>query len=212
MGRNGRIIGVMKNFHFKPVRDAIEPLAFALVPRFASYILIRTGPGDVGSALKSIEATWQRVIPNYPFEYKFLDEDFDEMYRMEARIMSLLKYFAIFAVFIACLGLYGLASFMAEQRTKEVGIRKVLGASMVDIFVLLTRDFTKWVLIANLIAWPAAYFLMRQWLQSFAYRTEMSGLNFVISALMALGIALLTVSYQAIIVGLASPGKALKYE
>lgn len=212
MGRDGQIIGVMKNFHFKPVSDVIEPLAIAIAPSRNFYMLIRTNPGNVTAAVKFIEETWKRIITNYPFNYKFLDEDFDEIYRAEARITSLLKYFAIFAIFIACLGLFGLASFTAEQRTKEVGIRKVFGASMPDIVILLSREFAKWVLIANLIAWPAAYFIMKKWLQSFAYRIDVNWMIFFLSAVLALGVALLTVSYQAIAVALANPAKSLKYE
>ena len=202
----------MKNFHFKPVRDVIEPLAFILAPRAGFYMLIRVDGGDISGTLASIENTWKRVIPNYPFDARFLDEEFDEMYRTEERISSLIKYFAAFAIFIACLGLFGLPSFMAEQRTREVGIRKVLGASMPDIVILLSREFVRWVLLANLIAWPAAYVVLDQWLKSFAYRTGMSWLIFFLSAVLALVIALVTVGYQAVAAGLAHPAKSLKYE
>jgi len=211
-GRNGRIIGVMKNFHFKSLRDVIEPLAFILAPRACVYMLIRVDASDISGTLASIEHTWKQVIPHYPFDGRFLDEEFDEMYRTEERITSLLKYFAAFAIFIACLGLFGLASFMAEQRTREVGIRKVLGASMPDIVILLSREFTKWVIIANLIAWPAAYLILDQWLKSFAYRAGMNWLIFVLSAVLALVIAMVTVGYQAVTAGLAHPARSLKYE
>ncbi|MBN2357429.1 ABC transporter permease [candidate division KSB1 bacterium] len=212
MGRDGRIIGVMKNFHFKPVRDVIEPLAFALSPRNTFYILIRLSPGEINEALQFVESTWARVIPNYPFDYRFLDEDFDATYRQEERITSLLKYFAAFAILIACLGLLGLASFTAEQRTREVGVRKVFGASLADIFILMSKEFIRWVLIANLIAWPLAFWVMRNWLQSFAYRIDIHWFVFLLSAMIALAVAILTVSYQAISVALSNPAKALKYE
>ncbi len=211
-GREGRIIGVMKNFHFKPVRDVIEPLAIVLAPNRCFFMLIRLSPGDVAKTMGFIENTWKHIIPNYPFDAQFLDDEYNDLYQTEARITTLLKAFAIFAVFIACLGLYGLASFMAEQRTKEVGIRKVLGASISDIVFLLTREFAKWVLLANLIAWPAAYFIMERWLQSFAYRNGMNWLIFIFSAGLALMIAMVTVGYQAVSVGHVHPARSLKYE
>ena len=144
--------------------------------------------------------------------FAFLDDAFDQLYRSENRMGQLFKYFAFFAVFISCLGLFGLASFMGEQRTKEIGVRKVLGAKVSGIVLLLSREFTKWVLLANIIAWPTAYFAMNKWLENFAYRSAIGVEVFILSAFLSLAIAFLTVSYQSIKAAIASPVKALKYE
>jgi len=162
--------------------------------------------------LDFIEKTWQSIIPDYPFEYRFLIEDFERYYRAEERMGGLLKYFAILAVFIACLGLFGLASFTAEQRTKEVGIRKVLGASTRQITLLLCKEFFVLVLLSNIISWPVAYFVMKDWLQDFAYRSNLGVATFALAMGLALIIALLTVSFQAVKAAVANPVNALKYE
>jgi putative ABC transport system permease protein len=148
----------------------------------------------------------------YPFEYRFVDADFDRAYVNIERMGRLANVFTFFAVFIACLGLFGLASFTAEQRSKEIGIRKVLGASMPGIVVLLSREFTKWVLVANLIGWPVAYLVMHRWLQNFAYRVNMGLGIFILSGLAALTIALVAISYQTIKAATANPVDSLRYE
>jgi putative ABC transport system permease protein len=150
--------------------------------------------------------------PNRAFEYSFLDQDFEALYRSEERMQAIFSYFAFLAILIACLGLFGLASFMIQQRTKEIGVRKVLGASVTGIVGLLSKEFVKLVLAANLIAWPLAYFVMKRWLQDFAYRVDINVTTFVLAAVLALVIALLTVSYQAIKAALANPVEALRYE
>jgi putative ABC transport system permease protein len=159
-----------------------------------------------------MESTWKKFNPAFPLEYHFLDDAFEKLYLTENRIGKLFNYFAFLAIFISCLGLVGLASFMAEQRTKEIGIRKVLGASVQGISFLLSKEFSKWVLIANIIALPAAYYAVNQWLQNFAYRTSVGVFIYIASALLALIIALLTVSYQSIKAALTNPITALKYE
>jgi ABC-type antimicrobial peptide transport system permease subunit len=212
VGVDGTIVGVMKNFHFRPVREAVEPLAISVDPDYFEVMLIRVSPEDIPGALKSIENTWKRVVPNYPFEYRFMDERFDRMYRAEERIGTILKYFAILAVFIACLGLFGLASFTAERRTKEIGIRKVLGASVSQVTALLCREFLILVALANIIAWPAAYFVMDKWLQSYAYRTSLGWLIFVAALAAALVVAVISVSFQAIRAAVANPADSLRYE
>jgi putative ABC transport system permease protein len=156
--------------------------------------------------------TWSKVNPGYPFEYRFLDEQFHQLYLAEARMGTLTKYFTVLGIVIACLGLFGLASFMAEQRTKEIGIRKALGASVSNIILLLSREFTKLVLVATIIAWPIAYFTMNHWLQNFAYRVSIGWWVFVFSAGLTIIIAFLTVSYQSIKAATANPLEALKYE
>ena len=213
-GRDGRIIGVMKNFHFESFRNKIEPLAIYMRPpdQGFSYTLIRIPPENISASLDFVRETWQKVMPNFPFEYRFLTDDFEYYYRSEERMGGLLKYFSILAVFIACLGLFGLASFTAEQRTKEIGIRKVLGASAPQITLLLCREFFVLVLLANIISWPVAYFVMKNWLQDFAYRTGLGVFTFVLTMMLALIIALLTVSFQAVKAAMANPVDALKYE
>lgn len=212
IGRQGSIIGLMKNFHYQPVQNKIEPLAITLSPDYIRYLLIRIPPESISASLKYIENTWKRIIPNHPFEYRFLDENFDRMYRAEERMGSLLKYFAVLAVFIACLGLFGLASFTAEQRTKEIGVRKVLGAGVSQITILLCREFLMLVLLANVIAWPAAYLVMKNWLKGYAYRTSLDLFTFAAAMAAALVIAFLSVSFQAIRAATANPVDSLRYE
>jgi putative ABC transport system permease protein len=213
VGREGKIIGVMRNFHYQSIKNKIEPLAIYIEPPESLYFtLIRIPPESVSASLSFIEETWRRIIPNYPFVYRFLDEDFDRYYRAEERMGSLLKYFSILAVFIACLGLFGLASFTAEQRTKEIGIRKVLGANVSQITLLLCREFLILVLLANVIAWPAAYFVMRGWLQSYAYRSSLGLIVFVAAMVTALFVAIISVSFQAIRAAVANPVDSLRYE
>jgi len=211
-GKTGTIIGVVKNFHFLSLKKKIEPLVLIFQPEYLSYIFIRIRPGNLSAALEDIEKTWSRVIPEFPFDYRFINEEFGALYRSEERMEGVLRYFSFLAVFIACLGLFGLASFAAERRTKEIGIRKVLGASMSDITFLLCKEFALLVLLANTIAWPIAYLIMRNWLTGFVYRTSIGWAIFIWAAGLALVIALLTVSFQAIKSALINPARALKYE
>ena len=211
-GVDGTIVGVMKNFHFHPVRYEIEPLAFIVRPERIRYAVIRLAAGNIQEGLEFVQSTWEQVIPDYPFNYHFMDEDFDRMYRAESRMGSLLRAFAFLAIAIACLGLFGLASFTAEQRTKEIGVRKVLGASVPGIVFLFSKEFTKWVIAANAIALPVAYLVMRNWLQSYAYRTNLAWWVFFMSGAFALVVSLLTVSYQSVKAALANPSKSLRYE
>jgi len=211
-GVDGTIVGVMKNFHFKPVRDKIEPLALIVYQQGTNYMLIRISPGKISDSLKAIENIWKKVIPGYPFESYFMDENFERMYRAEAKIGALMQYFAILAVFIACLGLFGLASFTAEQRTKEIGIRKVLGASVGNITTLLCREFLLLVILANALAWPAAYFAMKGWLQSYAYRTNLEILFFLAALGVALSVAVLSVGFQAVRAATSNPADSIRYE
>jgi ABC-type antimicrobial peptide transport system permease subunit len=210
--RTGTIVGVVKDFHFLSLRKKIEPLVLLLRPQFTRHLLIRIQPGNVASTLDGLERTWSRVVPGFPFDFEFINEDFEVMYRTEQRMGSVLKYFSFLAVFVACLGLFGLASFAAEQRTREIGIRKVLGASIPRIAYLLCREFTFLVLLANLVAWPVVYLAMRNWLGGFAYRTSIGWEIFFLAGFMAFVIALLTVSYQALKTALSNPVRALKYE
>lgn len=206
------IIGVVKDFNFHTLNKGIEPLVLRLDPTTANNVYIRISPGPVSSTLDFIRETWERIAPDYPFAYRFVDEEFAEGYRSLERAGSLLKRFAILAVFISCLGLFGLVSFTAEQRTKEVGIRKVLGSSVAEIMVLLTREYTIRILWASLIACPMAYWLMNRWLKSFVFRTEIGWGVFIVAVAGTLTIAMLTVSFQAIKAARADPVDALHYE
>jgi len=209
---NGSIVGVMKNFHYNSVRNSIEPLAIVVSPQNLSFAVVRLKAGDVRGSIEAVRAVWQKIYPLYPFDCRFFDQDFDQMYRSDERMGTILKVFAAMAVIIACLGLFGLASFTAEQRTKEIGVRKVLGATAPGIVVLLTKEFARWVLAANLLAWPVAYVIMRNWLQGFAYKTGIAWWLFVLAGAGALAIALATVSFQAVRAAHSDPVKALKYE
>jgi putative ABC transport system permease protein len=207
------IVGVVKNFHFKDLHADIEPYAFLLNSgtRF-NYIVAHAGKGDISNTLKSLEAAWRKLNPNEPFEYSFLDQDFQKNYEAESRQAGLINSFTIIAIIISCLGLFALATFSAEQRTKEIGVRKVLGATVTSIVGLISKDFLKLVGIAILIASPIAWYAMNKWLQNFAYRTNISWTVFVITALIALFIALFTISFQAIRAAIANPVKSLRTE
>ncbi len=221
-GENGIIIGVVKNAQLNSLRFTIQPEVYHLSRTFREqfqtlFIKIDSGADDrqfnnISASIAHIERVWKKFMPDAPFEYRFLDETLENQYRTEIRISSILNYFTFLAIFLSCLGLLGLTSFMAEQRTKEIGVRKVLGASITGIVMLLSKEFTKWVLIANVIAWPLAYYFMNKWLQEFANRINIGIGTFIASAIIALIIALLTVSFLTIKAALANPVKSLRYE
>jgi putative ABC transport system permease protein len=207
------IVGVVKNFHFKDLHETIEPFAFRLYNNAGfNYLLAHVKTGGLDQSIRYLESVWKKLNPNEPFEYSFLDLDFQKNYEAESRQASLIQSFTIIAIIISCLGLFGLATFSAEQRTKEIGIRKVMGASVTSIVALLSKDFLKLVAIAILIASPIAWYFMHQWLQNFAYRTPISITVFVLTALIAIFIALFTISFQAVRAALTNPVKNLRTE
>ncbi len=208
----GKVIGVMKDFHFAALHHPIEPLVFFMSNAPMGWASMKIHTTDIPGTLASIQEIFKRFIPDYPFAYTFLDDRIDHLYLAEHRVQQIFGICTALAIFIACLGLFGLASFTTEQRTKEIGIRKALGASVMDIVLLLSKEFSKWVALANVIAWPAAYWIMNQWLQSFAYRTEIQLWVFVVTAFSTFVLALLTVSWQAIKAALTNPVEALRYE
>lgn len=212
LGVDGNIIGVIKDFHFKSAKEAIEPLAVAIDSRWANFIYIRMAPGSHNKQIDEIRSVWEQVLPGYPFDYQFVDDDYRWIYGSEQRLGGLIKAFTILAVAIAALGLFGLASFTAEQRTKEIGIRKVLGATIPGIIRILSMEFAKWILWANVVALPAAWFLLRHWLQGYADRVALSWWIFALSGGGALLLALVTVATQAIKAARANPVQSLKYE
>jgi predicted permease len=211
-GQDGQIIGVVEDFHMNSLYSEIEPTILRLDPPDAGRLFVRTAPGQTPEALASLEAVHARFNPGYPFDYEFLDADYEEMYRGELVMGALSRIFAGIAIFVACLGLFGLAAFMAEQRRKEVGVRKVLGASVPSLVALLSKDFAWLVVAAFAVAAPVSYFLMSRWLDGFAYRIDLGPVVFVAAGLVALAVALLTVSYHAFRTATADPVKALRYE
>ena len=207
------IIGVLKDIHFHSLHDKIAPMAFRYFDgTWGFYTSVRIEAHDINETIKFIEKTWNDLSSEQPFVYSFLDDDFDSLYRAEQKTGKIFILFSILSVFIACLGILGLVSFMTEQRTKEIGIRKVLGASVSGIVLILSKQFTRCVLFANVIAWPAAYYFTHKWLQGFAYRISIGWGVFVFSAAIALIIAVLSVSVQTIKAATMNPVDCLRYE
>jgi predicted permease len=209
----GHIIGVVKNFNSSTLHDALGPVVITLTPYMPiSTVFIRIKPENVNSTLAMIEKTWRTYVPNYPFQYDFLDDVFRRQYNNEEETKNLFQYFSALAIFISCIGLFGLAAFTAQRRTKEIGIRKVVGASVFDITALMLRDFAKWLLIAIIIGVPVSYYFIRMWLQDFAFRIEINWTIFAGASVIVLVIALATVSVHAIKAATTNPVEALRYE
>jgi putative ABC transport system permease protein len=208
---DGRIIGVVEDYHFRSLHDPIEPLVLKLGLSL-NTISVKIRSENMAHTIKTIETEIKKVIPGYTFEYEFLDERLDMLYQAEQRMENIAKSISFLAIFLSCLGLLGLAVYTVEQRTKEIGIRKVLGASMLGILLLLTREFAKWILVANMISWPVAYFVTKLWLENFAYRTSIGLWMFILSGLITFMIAFLTVSVQAVKATLTNPVNSLRYE
>lgn len=205
------VIGVVRDFHFESLHEKIRGHLMKLSGQ-ANRISVRLRPGTIAGTIQSIENIWRELEPAHPFSYLFLDDSFDRLYRSEQRMGQIFISFTMMAIFISCLGLFGLASFTADQRTKEIGIRKVLGASVSNVVFLLSKDFTKWVILANVVAWPVAYLVMAKWLQNFAYRISLAIWMFILSGFIALIIAVLTVSTKALRAAAADPIESLRYE
>ena len=207
------VVGVVKDFHFKSLHHEISPVVYIGIPGDrAGFLSVRIQPGDIPATLSFLEQKWDGFTGGQPFNYSFLDDDLADQYVAEQKTRQISGIFSALAVLIGCLGLFGLAAFTAEQRTKEIGIRKVLGASVSNIVVLMVKDFVKLVGIAFIIASPVAYFFMERWLQNFAYSTNIPMDSFLLAGVLALGIALLTVSYQAVKAAIAEPVDSLRYE
>jgi putative ABC transport system permease protein len=206
------IIGVLEDFHFESLRENIEPVVMIIGRGSGTMALRMKQQADVEKTLASVGQVFKTYLPAQPFNYRFLDDEFNRQYTAELRIGKILGAFAGFAIFIACLGLFGLAAFTAEQRTKEIGIRKVLGASVAGITGLLAKDFLKLVLVAIVIAAPIAWYFMQKWLADFAYRIDIQWWMFVLAGFVAVVIAFLTVAGQAVRAALANPVKSLRSE
>jgi putative ABC transport system permease protein len=210
-----QVIGIVKDFHYQSLYENIYPHIFLHKPEqwdWGGYLTIRIAPDNMKETIKHIEDTWEKFTSNDPFQYFFLDEEFNTIYQEEKRTSKLSLGFAILAIFIACLGLYGLTSFAAENKTKEIGIRKVMGASITKVIMLFLREIAGLILISTLIAWPLAYFIMKNWLQNFYFRINLSFIEFLLAFLIALTIAFITVSYTVYTAAIKNPAKALKYE
>jgi putative ABC transport system permease protein len=210
--RTGHVIGVVRDFNYESFHRPIVPIVTYILPGQANTLSLRIAPGSLDKVVRHVQSVFDSFNPAGPVKYEFLSERLAALYRNEERTMKMFFFFSLLAVAVGCLGLFGLAAHSAERRTKEIGVRKVLGASAPAIAGLLSREFTKWVIVANVIAWPAAFFGMRQWLQNFAYRVPIGAWPFILSASLALVVALITVSYQAVRSALSNPVESLRYE
>jgi hypothetical protein len=210
--REGTIIGVVKDFHFSSLHNQIEPFFMMIMPSEYRYMCVRISPQGIRNTINFIEEKWKTYSPNFPFEYRFLDQTVAQMYLSEQRSSELLGYFSAIAILISTLGLFGLVSFMLAHRSKEIGIRRVLGSSVGRIVNLFTQTFLKWVILANVIAWPASYWIMNQWLKNYAYRTELSWWIFVAAGLSAVSVAFLTIGIQTLKAAMANPADLLRHE
>lgn len=210
--RNLNIIGVVKDFHSRSLHNPIAPFVFKMYRPWHNYIFIKLNPGNIKSTIADIEIVTKKYAPEYPFKFEFLDDAYNNLYVMEQKTQSIFNVFAIIAIIVSCLGLFGLAAFTAEQKTKEVGIRKVLGASVTSITRMLSRQFAIWVLVANIIAWPVAYYVLNKWLQDFVYKIDITVWPFILAGIIAFLIAVLTISFQSIKAAIANPVESLKYE
>jgi putative ABC transport system permease protein len=205
------VIGVVRDFHFKSIHDKIEPLLLYIDRYELSNVLVRI-EGNAEQAVQDVQREWKAVNPGQTLSYSFLDDDFDNLYRSESQTGTIFAYFSILAIVISCLGLFGLASYTTEQRSREYGIRKVFGASVGRLFYLASVEFLVLVILAFVISVPLAWLWMRHWLATFAYHIELSWVFFMTSGLVAVGIALITVSYQSGKVGWINPARVLRSE
>jgi putative ABC transport system permease protein len=210
--KKGKVIGVVQDFHYKSLHEKVTTCVIQIDPQVNFKVAVKLKTADIRSTIASINGVWNRFSPGYPLDYNFMDETYGKMYKAEEKLGSLLWIFTILAIIVGCLGLFGLAAFSAEQRTKEIGIRKVLGASVFNIVGLLSKNFLKLVLIASVIAFPIAWWAMNNWLEDFPYRVTISWWVFGIAVIVAVGIALITVSFQAIKAAVVNPVKSLRTE
>ncbi len=208
-----RVIGVVKDFHFASLHQEIGPLIFTMRPYMGyDFLLVRFKTENLNTLINDIRGVWEKIDQNEPFEYFFLDDVFDDMYRSEQKLGTMLLYIAILAIIIACMGLFGLALYNTEQSTKEIGLRKVFGSTVSRVVFLLTGKFTRWVLLANLLAWPVAYIIIRKYMQMYAYRIDLPVWVFFLTALGTYLIALVTISFQSLKAGTTNPAKTLRHE
>jgi putative ABC transport system permease protein len=206
------IVGVVRDFHYASVRRKINPLVVTCNAASAENIYVKLHGTNYAETLKELEQMWKKIIPMAPFEYSFLNDQFAALYRGEHQANSIVRYFSLLAIIIGCLGLFGLASFIAEQKTKEIGIRKVLGASSVQILTMLTSRFVKLVILSFFIGLPLTYYFINRWLETFAYHIEVNALFFVIPAILILVVTCITVSIESLRASLANPVNSIRNE
>ena len=210
--KKGKIIGVVEDFHYKSLHEKVTPSVIQIYPQVVFKVAVKLKTADIKNTIAYINGVWNKFSPGYPLDYKFMDETYGAMYKAESKLSDLLWIFTVMAIIVGCMGLFGLAAFSAEQRTKELGIRKVLGANAFNIVGLLSKNFLVLIVISSLIAIPIAWWAMNNWLEDFPYRVNISWWVFGIAIIAALAIALLTVSFQAIKAALANPVKSLRTE
>ena len=212
LSANRKIIGVLKDFHIHSFRRKIGPALLSLNPQYVREMILRIDSKNVPKTISFLQEKWKTINPGKPFNYSFFDDSLAQLYYSEQNFRKIVNYFTFLAIFVACLGLFGLASFMSKQRTKEIGIRKVLGASLTSTIILLSKEFVLLTAIANFIAWPIAYFYMSKWLQNFAYKTTIELWVYLLAGFLAISITSITISFQAIKTALVNPVESLKYE
>ena len=214
LGTSFKIIGVIKDFNYESLHREVRPLVLHLskVRQPANVLTLRISSANIKNTISFVGDSWKNFAGNEPMSYSFVDQTLARLYDSEEKTSVVATIFSALAIFIACLGLFGLAAFVTEQRTKEIGIRKVLGASVFEILALLSKEFTKWVVLANIIAWPIAFYVIKNWLDNFAYRTDINPWAFILSGAIALIIALLTVCFHATRVAIANPVNSLRHE
>jgi putative ABC transport system permease protein len=207
------IIGILKDFHFSDMYNQIGPLAIPISSGMGvSHLTLRVSPENIPRTINTLKETWKKLCPGHELIYRFYDEWLDSMYKNEEKIAMAIRLFAVLVIIISCLGIVGLAEFSIKKRTKEIGLRKISGAKVFEVIALLNKDFTRWVVIAFIIAVPGAWFVMHKWLENFAYRTGLSWWIFALAGLIAMVIALLTVSFQSWRAATRNPVEALRYE
>jgi len=211
-GKEGQIVGVVKDFHYQSLHEKIEPLILHIEPWWYRFIIIKLKSENLFGTIEFVKKTHSKFNPHFRFEYSFFDEHIEQFYRAEQVLSTVFYYFSSLAIFIACLGIFGLAAYAAESRRKEIGIRKVLGASVPGIIILLSKGYTRWIIVANFISWPIAYYAMHTWLQNFSYRVDLGIKIFILSGLAAVCIALLTVGFHTIKAATCNPVDSLRYE
>jgi putative ABC transport system permease protein len=210
--RTGVIVGIMKDFHFHPIHRPIEPLCIYYEPLYFDYLSIKIRGREIPQTIAFIEHIMNKFSPKHPFEHQFFDEIFARTYQTEQKTRNQFSLLTLLSLLIACMGLFGLALFTAQQRIKEIAIRKIMGASVKHILFLFSGEFVKWIAVANLIAWPAAYIVMNRWLQNFAFRIHLGWIVFIVAGGISFAIALLTLSYQILKTATANPVDSLRYE
>jgi putative ABC transport system permease protein len=211
-GKDGFVTGIFGDFNFKSLREEVEPLFLFMRENDSGYMAVKLNSSSISGSVDYIRNIWNKMAPDSPFNYFFYDNFYNQLYRKESQFGKVIFIFSTIAIVIACMGLFGLAAFFSEKRTKEIGIRKVNGATITEIMAMLNKTFVKWVFIAFLVAIPFAWYAMHRWLQAFAYKTDLSWWIFALAGIMVLAIALLTVSWQSWRAATKNPVEALRYE